>query len=71
MSYHNTLYTLDLSGTGIEHNVAQIGQWIHMYGPTCQILQWDRTDVGYGALKERQWTPMDSPVCPMVLSQGT
>ena len=27
MSYHITPYTLDLSGTGIEHNVAQIGQW--------------------------------------------
>ena len=27
VSYHNALYTLDLSGTGIEHKVAQIGQW--------------------------------------------
>lgn len=27
MSYHNTLYTLDLSGTGTEHDVAQIEQW--------------------------------------------
>ena len=27
VSYHNALYTLDLSGTGIERKVAQIGQW--------------------------------------------
>ena len=26
VSYHNALYTLDLSGTGIERKVAQIGQ---------------------------------------------
>ena len=27
--------------------------------------------VGYGALKEGQWTPMDSPTCPMVLWDRT
>ena len=37
MSYHNTLYALDFSGTGIEHNVAQIGQW------DIGALRWDST----------------------------
>lgn len=44
-----------------EHNVAQMGQWIHMYSPTCHMMQWDRTDSGISwvGAQVRQWIPMD------------
>lgn len=44
-----------------EHNVAQMGQWIHMYSPTCHMMQWDRTDIGISwvGAQVRQWIPMD------------
>ena len=73
MSYHNTLYTLDLSWTGTEHNVAQRGQWD--MGPlrwdsglpwTVPTVPWIGWTVGYGGPQMGQWTPMDNPICPMV-----